>query len=295
MDPYKILIAYDGSESANIAIEDLSFAGLPSEGEAILLHTIDTIYPLPEGSSYAPEEKEIQVLANTLLSEGKRLTYQSLPNYTVTTELRMQDAAEAILQKAEEWMPDLIVLGSRGLTGFNQVMFGSVSHQVVTHARTSVRIGRFSNTWHNAPKILVPIDGSVTSIAALKEVAKRCWQPETAVRLVTVLTPSLLLASSATLSLTIQELTEAKQQERIKWIMSKHQEEIDAIRAKGIELSTVTKVGSPKHQILNEAKEWNADEIIMGSLLLSNFERLMIGSVSSYVAARASCSVEIVR
>ena len=47
--------------------------------------------------------------------------------------------------------------------------------------------------------------------------------------------------------------------------------------------------------ILNEANEWNAKSIFMGARGLSRLQRFLLGSVSSSVAARAHCSVEVVR
>jgi nucleotide-binding universal stress UspA family protein len=51
----------------------------------------------------------------------------------------------------------------------------------------------------------------------------------------------------------------------------------------------------PKALLLNEAEGWNADSIFAGARGLGRVERLLTGSVSSSVAARANCSGEIVR
>jgi nucleotide-binding universal stress UspA family protein len=51
----------------------------------------------------------------------------------------------------------------------------------------------------------------------------------------------------------------------------------------------------PKYILIKEAKRWGADSIFVGARGLSNFERLLLGSVSTAVATRAHCSVEVVR
>ena len=63
----------------------------------------------------------------------------------------------------------------------------------------------------------------------------------------------------------------------------------------GFVTSSVMRADDPKQLLVREAEEWGADCIFVGATGMSGFERLMVGSVSSAVAARAHCSVEIVR
>jgi nucleotide-binding universal stress UspA family protein len=53
--------------------------------------------------------------------------------------------------------------------------------------------------------------------------------------------------------------------------------------------------GSPKAEIVEEAKRWGADLILIGSHGYGGVKRFMLGSVSQAVATHAPCSVEIVR
>ena len=53
--------------------------------------------------------------------------------------------------------------------------------------------------------------------------------------------------------------------------------------------------GDPKRLLLQEAERFGADTIFVGAKGLSRIERVLLGSVSATVAARAPCSVEIVR
>jgi nucleotide-binding universal stress UspA family protein len=47
--------------------------------------------------------------------------------------------------------------------------------------------------------------------------------------------------------------------------------------------------------LITEAEDWDADCIFVGAKGMRGIERLLIGSVSAAVAARAHCSVEVVR
>jgi nucleotide-binding universal stress UspA family protein len=55
------------------------------------------------------------------------------------------------------------------------------------------------------------------------------------------------------------------------------------------------KKGDPKQILIEEAESWQADSIFVGAKGMRGIERLLLGSVSAAVAARAHCSVEVVR
>ena len=60
-------------------------------------------------------------------------------------------------------------------------------------------------------------------------------------------------------------------------------------------ITTAVINGSPRKVILNEAEEFGADLIVVGSHGRGAIERFLLGSVSQAVALHAKCSVEIVR
>jgi nucleotide-binding universal stress UspA family protein len=53
--------------------------------------------------------------------------------------------------------------------------------------------------------------------------------------------------------------------------------------------------GDPKSQILDAAKEWRADMIVLGSHGRTGLGRFLMGSVSQDVVRHAHCSVEVFR
>jgi len=67
------------------------------------------------------------------------------------------------------------------------------------------------------------------------------------------------------------------------------------LRSAGINVSTAIAQGNPKSIILDEAKVWGADLIVLGSHGRKGLERFLVGSVSDAVLRHAHCSVEIVR
>ena len=54
-------------------------------------------------------------------------------------------------------------------------------------------------------------------------------------------------------------------------------------------------VATPKEIILQEAAEWGADLIVVGSHGHGGLDRFLLGSTSETVATHAACSVEVIR
>jgi nucleotide-binding universal stress UspA family protein len=67
------------------------------------------------------------------------------------------------------------------------------------------------------------------------------------------------------------------------------------LQTEGLKTEVVVKDEDPKQLLINEAESWGANCIFVGSKGMGKFERFRIGSISSAVAARAHCSVEVVR
>jgi nucleotide-binding universal stress UspA family protein len=74
-----------------------------------------------------------------------------------------------------------------------------------------------------------------------------------------------------------------------------HAEVVGRLEAGGIATTSLIEQVSPKRLLVDCAEKNDADCIVMGARGRTRFERMMLGSVSSAVAARAHCSVEVVR
>jgi len=105
-----------------------------------------TAYPDPQmlkermsGGAHT-ETVDLRQVADAVL---KRAAREALAKgVEVETHVREGDPAEVIIDVATEQQADLIVVGSRGLTGIKRFLLGSVSHKVSQHAPHSVMIVR---------------------------------------------------------------------------------------------------------------------------------------------------------
>jgi len=310
----KILIGYDGSACAEAALDDLTRAGLPDSAEAHILSVAEVWLPPPPPSSYeiieearhAESPAELQrdfskrcpaaKEALGLAQRAQERLQTNFPHWKVTADSLCGSAAWELIAKADHWKPNLILVGSHGRTALGRFVLGSVSQRVLTEALCSVRIARGRVEEPDTPvRIIVGTDGSPASDEALRAVAGRKWPAKSGVKVVLVddpLAPEFLGKVIPGLG---HMLEEERQAERA-WVREISREAIEILRANNLKVTCEVRVGDPKQELPKAAEDWGADCIFVGSSGFSNrFERFVLGSVSAAVAARAHCSVEVVR
>ena len=79
------------------------------------------------------------------------------------------------------------------------------------------------------------------------------------------------------------------------WISRMIASQRERLEKAGLRTSVSVNSGDPKAALVEEAASWGADAIFVGARGHRMLDRFLLGSVSSAIAARASCSVEVVR
>ena len=140
----RILLAIDGSEASEAALRSLSRRPWPTGSTVRMLAVVEYVYPaIPEVA---------------LTEDFARITQQQLDNaealiarlsetlagqpFALEKSIRRGDARTEIVQEAEDWNADLIIVGSHGRTGIKRWVLGSVAESVVRHAPCSVEVVR---------------------------------------------------------------------------------------------------------------------------------------------------------
>lgn len=138
------------------------------------------------------------------------------------------------------------------------------------------------------PNILVPIDGSAQSDAAVEYAASEFDPSE--ITLLHVIDP-IEAGYSATASVPgFSEEWYKHQQEEAEALFEEAREYVD-----GTEVATATAVGRPSRTIVEYAEENDIDHIVMGSHGRSGVTRILLGSVAEAVVRRSPIPVTIVR
>lgn len=281
----KILIGYNGSQIAEAALDDLRQAGLPDEAEVIILTVAEVLLP--------PESTEE---AGIFASRAQEHLRKEFPFWKITTEITHGSPAQEILAKADDFKPDLIVVGEecRSLSEGNTLL-RRTSRKVLDEAQCSVHIARGKiNAEQKPSRIIIGFDGSDGAWKAVEEVTSRSWKPGSEVHLVIVsdsAVPSSIGRFVTPVSNSFSETKIVRQQ------MEKLAEApLQKLKNAGLSATLSVGAGNPREVLLELAQRWNADLIFVGPNSLSSlFERHLLGSVSASVAARAPCSVEVVR
>jgi nucleotide-binding universal stress UspA family protein len=286
----KILLAVD-SPVSDAAVREVARRPWPPNTTVSVLTVLEPsqIWDVPslmEGFKETAEET-VRSAVDQLRSAG----------LSATGEVLCGDAKTVIVDYAYKIGAEVIVVGSRGATGFTRFLLGSVASAVAHAAPCSVEVVRASPSdepQHKPMKILLATDGSECSQAAARSIAERPWPEGTEIRVISVVEAAVPLLGIGHLSHAAMENLRADAMRKAEDAeMAAEQVLADA----GLQESgtVVVPTATPEELILQSADEWGADLIVCGSHGRRGLSRLLLGSVSEGVASHAKCSVEIIR
>lgn len=145
-------------------------------------------------------------------------------------------------------------------------------------------------------RILLAVDGSSFSDAAIAAIAHRPWPEGSEVNVLSVFDQPLPHTPEAwSISPEFFEELNSSAKSKAQDIVGDAIQTLKRSLGETMPISGNYLQGSPKRVILDEAERWGADLIVVGSHGYSSWERFLLGSVSQAVVAHAKCSVEVVR
>lgn len=200
------------------------------------------------------------------------------------------DAAESIIQTAEESDADLVIVGQRGMTATPSFLLGGVSQKVATYAPCSVLVVK--EPFARLERILVAVDGSEAAHKAVEFLARCPFKSPVQVAVVTVWPSPRSEAMGIPLGAPgrseLKQVVEDKGQELLRNTAGECPR--DTYR-----ITTELLHGDPAFAILDAAIRYQAQIIVIGSRGMKAIKRFLLGSVSEKVLIHAPCSVLIVR
>jgi nucleotide-binding universal stress UspA family protein len=169
----KILVPLDGSELAERALKYAAALAEPTRAQLLLMRAVFS-HTL---AGVDPRERQLGAIQDAeayLEQVATKLRERGLACETV---VRYGHAAECVAESARTRQADLIVMATHGRTGPGRWVFGSVAEAVVAASPVPVLVQR---AWQpllgepaldNAPKMIVPLDGSAFAESALEPAA----------------------------------------------------------------------------------------------------------------------------
>lgn len=146
----KILLATDGTNHSEYAINYIKNLSFSTGDEVKIVSVVDMAVPMAIDmySGYLPStpeiEKNLRENAERILNETSEKIADLTADKTVaiSKEMLIGSPESRIVETAEEWGADLIIVGSHGYNRWERLLLGSVSDSVVHHAPCSVLVVR---------------------------------------------------------------------------------------------------------------------------------------------------------
>lgn len=133
----KILIATDGSKTADSAVEHAAYiARVASADEVVVLHVCPACTPEldPDSKNRETADEIVKKASASIAAEG--IVVRSI----LEMDYPPDEVGEAVVDIATRENVDLLILGSRGLSEFKGILLGSVSHKVLQKALCPVLV-----------------------------------------------------------------------------------------------------------------------------------------------------------
>lgn len=284
----RVLIGHDGSSYADDAIADLKQAGLPNGVEALVVTVGDAPLVAPFASHRIIEQTFVGERVLSIVEHANRQATEALsdarniarnaalqlstyfPSWIVTSEVVSGTPATQLIRKTKEWGADLAVVGTHGRSALGRLILGSVSLEVLSNAPCPVRVGRSITKGNRAGlRILVGLDRTCDVDKVLRHVLQRLWPRETELRVVTIEDEG----GTMTMFGMFREMF-----------------------AGDVKVSAGVLTGDMPDVLISEARQWEADLIVLGSQPIDDrSEGWFESTIWTALLSSAECSLEIVR
>ena len=286
----KIVLAIDSSAASEVAVSQVASRPWPPGTTVAVLSVVEpsNIMHVPQLVERATEHAEELVQRAAELLRQNRIQ--------ATPLVLSGDPKAVIVDHAGETKSDFVVVGPHGTAGLTRFLLGSVAKTVVRFSPCSVEVARSSagrEIGGRGMRVLLATDGSDCSLAAARSIGARPWPSGTEVRVLSVVELSVPLLQPPYSSPLMETLRADAMQRAQNAIRSAEQ----IVAGAGLSVSSAVSVllDSPKVIIPDDARQWGADLIVVGSHGHRGINRFLLGSVSEAVAMHADCSVEVIR
>lgn len=145
----KILLAIDGSPCSDVAVKEVAGRPWPADSQVRIISVVEPPFSIA-AEGWVPPDDYMERLEQAAREQARaaikraeeRVRAGAGDSLQVSAEIIRGYGKDTILNEAESWGADLIVLGSHGYRGLKRLWLGSVSHAVASHAKCSVEIVR---------------------------------------------------------------------------------------------------------------------------------------------------------
>jgi nucleotide-binding universal stress UspA family protein len=286
-----ILVPYDFSAHAEAALRSAVSLARTSQGEVHLLHSCG----LPIGAMRPYEE----VIPSDLPDSIRRAASERLEavrrdaaarGVPVSAEVTSVFPVEAVLAAAEKLGADLIVAGTRGLTGLKHAVLGSVAERIGRLAPCPVLTVRRSASGEPPKRIVLATDFSEAAGRALRVGVDLAKQLGAETHVVHAFEVPLEPLTRYGVAIPTEIVPVARKEARRRLDAA-----VEGIRAAGVAAQGHLVEAPAADAIAEVAKSVGADLVVAGTHGYTGLRHLLLGSVAERTLRLAPCSMLIVR
>jgi nucleotide-binding universal stress UspA family protein len=148
---HKILLATDGSEFSERAARSIAERPWPKGTEIEVLSVVELVLgsaqallepPFVDSAQLELQRAEAMKRAENAVASAVEILSKSFPKVSESISVLLGGSRSVIIDEADKWGADLIVVGSHGHHGIERFLLGSVSEGVARHAHCSVEVIR---------------------------------------------------------------------------------------------------------------------------------------------------------
>ncbi|MFQ5715121.1 MAG: universal stress protein [Candidatus Scalinduaceae bacterium] len=290
----RILIATDFSECSKVALDICISAYKCMKTKLYVLHTIEK---LPHDYTHLLSSTTHSNMKQKLEEEAMNKIKAMLPEELLGSEdivpiVRFGKPFLEIIKVAKEEDVDIIAIGTHGRAGVDRVILGSVAERVARKAHCPVMVVR-SEKYIGFKRIIVPIDFSDCSRMALEYAAATARAHRSKLTILHVFEESFIepYVRAANSEEEAQEIVRRIEQVN----ESKYVEFLMKIDLGGVEYDRLLRKGIPSNEIVETAREQQAQLIVVGTHGRSGIKHMLIGSDAEEVVRNSPCDIIVVK
>ena len=296
MDKFrKLFVAIDFSPNSDEALRQAHDRALSTGAQLAVCHIVPnelrTNLLFPDISRIAALKfpLEMKQIAEAAAARVAEITGRTEGEFELIVDDGTPQAL--ILNRAEEWLADLIIVGSHGQTSAADALLGSVTDSVIRHAHCPVLIVRPGK---RTGRIIAGTDFSDPVLPALRAAGDEAERTGAELTVVHSLDMVWSLAAYPALAFGGAPFNiSAKQIRELELVATQRLKE--SLKQLNVTGDTLVTTGPAGTALLDIASERKADLIVVGTIGRTGLRRALLGSVAETVAKGAPCSVLIIR
>lgn len=291
----KLFVAIDFSPNSDEALRQAHDRALSTGAQLAVCHIVpnelrsNLLFPDISRIAALKFPLEMKQIAEAAAARVAEITGRTEEEFELIVDDGTPQAL--ILNRAEEWLADLVIVGSHGQTSAADALLGSVTDSVIRHAHCPVLIVRLGK---RTGRIVAGTDFSDPVLPALRAAGDEAERTGAELTVVHSLDMVWSLAAYPALAFGGAPFNvSAEQIKELELVATQRLEE--SLKQLNVSGDTLVTIGPAGKALIDIASERKADLIVVGTIGRTGLRRALLGSVAETVAKGAPCSVLIIR